>query len=501
MVETVKNSKEEFSGLRAILWPVHNHEVKKFVPMCLLMFCILFVYTMVRDLKDVFIIKYAVMGAPELIPILKIFFVMPFAFFIVMVYSTLINKFGTTKTFYVMITSFMSFYLIFILFLFPNINYLHLNAEKVKIMQDGAPGIFSYIIPCLTNWVYSLFYTISETWGTIAVSSLFWQFANQVTKKNEVRRFYGLYPLIGNWGVIVSGASLQRMSKGASDAMFTKNVYVLISACIFFCLATMAVYHYIHRKVMTDPTLYSPEEIVEKKKKEKVSMMDGINILFKTPYLLLICALVIAYGVIINLVEVVWKAHMNRTFTDSGSYANMMSNVSIFTGIFTICATIFSTYILRRFSWKIAALIVPIGTFVFGSLFYILILYNNATPGAVMLGASVPILAVWVGLIADALSKSVKYCLFDPTKSMAYIPLDKDTKTKGQAAVEVIGGRAGKAGGAAVTFFLTNIMVPGSKIMRHLGILITVFVLASIWWISSVLKLSKSYEAKIIENK
>ena len=65
------------------------------------------------------------------------------------------------------------------------------------------------------------------------------------------------------------------------------------------------------------------------------------------------------------------------------------------------------------------------------------------------------VLAVWFGMVQDALSKSVKYCLFDATKNMAYVPLDEETRTKGQAAVEVIGGRAGKAGASLIqTLFI-----------------------------------------------
>jgi AAA family ATP:ADP antiporter len=67
-----------------------------------------------------------------------------------------------------------------------------------------------------------------------------------------------------------------------------------------------------------------------------------------------------------------------------------------------------------------------------------------------VLGATAPALAMWIGLAQNVSTKSAKYSLFDPTKEMAYIPLDEESKIKGKAAIDVIGGRAGKSGGGVI---------------------------------------------------
>ena len=113
-----------------------------------------------------------------------------------------------------------------------------------------------------------------------------------------------------------------------------------------------------------------------------------------------------------------------------------------------------------------------------------------------IIGISLTALAVWIGVVGVATFKAIKYSLFDPTKSMAYLPLDNDIKTKVQAAVEVIGGRVGKAGGSATTYILTNIISVGSKISKHVYTIIPIAIISLIAWIISVLGLSNKYEEK-----
>lgn len=492
-------AKPEFNKFQSIFWPIHGYELKKFLPMSFLMFCILFVYTMVRDLKDVFIQKYATCGGTGLIPPLKLFFVMPAAFLVVMLFTYLVDKFGIDKTFYIIVSMFIAFYAFFLFFLFPSaINgRLHADTATVRHLQETMPGFLYYIIPCITNWAYTLFYIISEIWGTLAISSLFWQFANRVTMKNEVKRFFGFYTTIGNIGVICSGSFLRTMSN-AKGAAFQTNVKILIGACILFALATMGLYYYINSIVLKDPRCYDPSLVKKKKKKEKVSIMSGIKFLFTSPYFMLICVLVIAYGIGINFTELVWKEHMRMTLTDPDQYSAMMGNLSTITGILTIIFTFVASNILRRFSWKISALITPVTTVVVGGIFFIVMAYMRLG-GTYLLGMSLPMLAVWLGLFVDAISKGVKYCLFDQTKSMTYIPLDEDVRVKGQASVEVIGGRAGKAGASAIIWFLTNVLASGSGILQHLFTVIPLFFATLAAWIISVFKLSDKYEAKVAE--
>lgn len=366
-----------------------------------------------------------------------------------------------------------------------------MSSEQITAMTEAAPSFFRTFLTCLGNWPTTIFYIISEIWGTMAISSLFWQFANASTMKKEVKRFFGLFSLVGNIGTIIAGLTIKTALKDAS----VSNVRMLMITVFLVGLIIMAIYWYINNKVLTDPRFFDASQVKPKKKKEKVSMFEGIKILFTNSYLLLIGVLVIGYGIAINFAEVIMKAHMKEAF-DGPGYASMQGNISIFTGIFSIFVVLIGAFILRTCKWRTSAVITPLMFLILGGIFFTLVLYRKFV-AAEIFGMSALILATWVGIIQDALCKSIKYSLFDTTKSMAYLPLDEDTKTKGQAAVEVIGGRAGKAGASLIQQIMYGI-VP--NIMYHIVPIVGIFTATVVAWIFSVFKLSKKYEKAIAAN-
>ena len=83
---------------------------------------------------------------------------------------------------------------------------------------------------------------------------------------------------------------------------------------------------------------------------------------------------------------------------------------------------------------------------------------------------------------------------------MAYIPLPDELKTKGKAAVDVIGGSAGKAGGAFVQSNL-QILFATKDVLIIAVPAFAVFGVVAVLWCIAVRALSKKVDAAVEAKK
>jgi len=447
---------KEFGKWRSFFWPVHNFELKKLLPMFFLFFFINFNYTVLRDTKDALIITAPGSGA-EAIPFLKVWGVLPFAIIFMLVYSKLSNMMNKQKLFYSTISFFIAFFAMFALFLYPLRDVLHPSTSADWLQNHLSQG-FSGLVALYRNWTYALFYIMSELWGSVAISLLFWGFANDITRVSESKRFYAMFGLGANFAMLFSGplivlfSDIRTKLPAGVDAWGVTLNYML-SFVVLSGLIIMGVYYWINKNVLTDARFYDSSEVKKaKKEKPKLSMKESFLFLMKSPYIGWLAVLVIGYGVAINLVEVTWKSQLKLQYPNGNEYNAFMGKFSFLTGLITILMMLFvGGNVIRRFGWGVGALITPVVLLITGVGFFSFVIFRDSLSGFIAMFGTTPLmLAVLFGMAQNIMSKSAKYSLFDPTKEMAYIPLDQESKVKGKAAIDVVGARLGKSGGSIV---------------------------------------------------
>ena len=100
----------QFGKIRSFFWPIETRELKKFLPMALMMFFIIFVYTILRGTKDSLVVTAAGAGV---ISFLKGYVVFPSSILFVLGYGKLVDVLSKEKVFYTVCLFFLIFFGIF----------------------------------------------------------------------------------------------------------------------------------------------------------------------------------------------------------------------------------------------------------------------------------------------------------------------------------------------------------------------------------------------------
>lgn len=471
---------------RQRLWPIQGYELKKILPLLFMKFFISFTYGVLTTMKDAFVVTAKGSGA-EVIPVLKGWIVLPIALGATLLYSKLANTFRRSTLFYGIISFFMVFVFLYGFVLYPNIDALspHQSADWLldKIGHNNAHWVSIY-----RNWIQSIFFVTAELWGSIVIFLLFWGFVNQICNMGEAKRCYNLFIAGGDMAQMFTGPLVCYFTGKYLAAQFGLALQSLTCCVLFFGAMIMILHYFLTKKVLTDERLYQPEngkQTVEQK--TKLSLLESIKFIVRSPYLRYIAVMVVAYGLTINLTEVTWKANLKLAFPETGAYQAFMATVSSGVGVCSFIITIFfSGMIIRRLGWHFSAQLPPIviGT---TSLIFLTLFLNQGWLGATPL---IPI--VLFGAFQNIASKVMKYAFFDATKEMSYIPLDQESKVKGKAAIDVVGSRLGKSGAAWVQILLVQIAGTGS-VLSITQFLLPLIACTVVFWILSVRQLNKEF--------
>ena len=494
---------KDFSLLRGFLWPIHSYEMKKFFPTACIMFLVLFNYTIMRNTKDALVVPLV---GPEIIPFIK-GLIFPLSLFMVLLYSKLVNIFSQERIFYGGVIMFMAAFAVFYFGLFPYRESLLPLASTIVALQTKYP-VFHHFFSLYKVWIYVVFYIAAELWGAIALQFLFWQFANDITRTEESKRFYAMYAFIGHIALMAAGyigilsCQLQKRfgtvcGDGCDIILDVVTGGFMLGSCLIIVLR-----RWMSKNVLQNPFYYDAAASTARQKSGlKLSFKESIRQVLSSPYLGLIVMLILGYGISNNLLGLLWKKQLQIAFPARDDYQHFMGMFSLFTGASTIILIFLFKGIIPRFGWGVAALVTPVVLFVTGAIFFSFMFFDTfLSPLTAFIGLTPLVLAVAVSTFQQVITKSAKYAMFDPTKEMAYIPLDHHLKTRGKAAADVLGHSLSKASGGYIIGGI--LMVTHTKDLLEIAPILAFVIMAIITlWIISVKALDKRYTALVAQRE
>ncbi|MFK7871944.1 MAG: Npt1/Npt2 family nucleotide transporter [Oligoflexales bacterium] len=491
----------EFSVVRNLLWPVHRSEFRKFLPLAITILVITFNFSILKTIKDTIIITAA---GSEAIPFLKLWVMLPAAFLVSILLGWCSTRFSRKKTFISAQLFFIGFFLFFSTVLFPMREWIHPHAWVAswrEVLPQGLGGMLSLV----EYWSYTLFYLFAELFGVVILSVMFWGFVNQVTQLQQAKRFYGLLNLVGNLPCVLAPLALNFMidwilkNQQASQEDRWESV-VSSSGILVASLGLVGVVSYWFAEKYAEQeaaleTSSSSSKKSLKSKKPKASLVEGFRLLASDSYVRNIGILVLAYNIVINLLEVVWKEQVSQLYPDKlefSMYMNQVMTATGFVGIF--CAMFLGTGLVRRFGWAMTAFATPFVIVLTGVPFLGCVVFTEEMSGvADYFGMTSLSLAVMMGAGLSVVSKAVKYSLFDTSKELAFIPMDEQTRGYSKAAIDGVCSRIGKSGGSAILqicFFVFGGIGASTP-----AVLIAVLVLL-VGWGKSILDLGAQFDER-----
>jgi AAA family ATP:ADP antiporter len=470
---------------------------QKVLPLGAIFFAASFNLTVLQSLKDALVVTAA--GA-EVLPFISTLAVLPASLAFFLLYGRLVAALPPRRVFYAALAPLVAFYAFFAAVLYPAHAALH-PAGLSAAAAAWAPAGLLGLVKVFEFWTFTLFYAVAELWGAVAISVLFWSLANEVCSVAEAKSVYPLIGIIANVALVLAGWWLKFVSRelapGSTQAMLNWLVGSVAAMSAAMALA----------KAGLDRWVIAPygggaggggggggaAPAAKREKKREGSFAESLAVVRGSAKVTNLAVLVVSYGVAHRLFEFAWKAALRALHPTPAAYQAALADVSIATGWATIAAMLAGKLVFERLGWGAAARATPAAMALAGGAFFALSLAAGA--GASLGGLPPGGLAaagVAAGCVTQVFARASKFSLFDPAKEMVYIEMSAEEKSRGKAAVDLLGSQIGKSGGAWVTQLL--LLCTGS-LAASLPAVAVAYAAVIASWLSAVGRLGRQLKA------
>ena len=140
-------SRDFLKKLNAFGLPIPEHGRLRILATLTVFFLIAFIYDVLRTIKLSLIVSSQSSGA-EIIPFIKIWGILPGTLLLTYLFTVLVRRVGINRTFYIMVSIFLLFFLCFITMLYPFRDLLELRSLGdflQNLLPAGAKGFVAMI--------------------------------------------------------------------------------------------------------------------------------------------------------------------------------------------------------------------------------------------------------------------------------------------------------------------------------------------------------------------
>ena len=500
----VANAKKSFMKPLEGLWG-------RLLPMSLMFYFMAFANSIMDAVKDTLVVT--AFGGAEQIPYLTVYAVLPMSLLFVSLFARLSNKLGRERLFYLAVSVFLVFFGLFTGVLYPNREILHPTASAAALATMLPRGLAGGIA-VFTNWTYSLFYVAGELWGDVVLSLLFWGLANETTRVSEAGIIYPLLGIGANIAQACSGVFMKYVTTQwhpagvSADDMWAAKLRLFMAVVMLCGFAIMGIHKWICDEAKADATSPMNEKLREherlvaadaaldpkdQKKKKKAGLLSSVAYVFESPEVACLAVMAVAQGLSSIIFQVAWKTQLRILRPDPTSYAAYMGDVQTYSGMVTGVFMIAAPFLFKHLGWKGTLSVTPKTVIALGWVFFGTSIYA-LRHGALSQDSSLLYLLVLGGAAIYIVERAAKFSLFKPAEEMVYITLDEDSRTKGKAAVDVLGSQIGKTGGS---FMQQGLIFVYGSIIGALPVLVCCHSAIAVCWLISVNTLAARRAAQL----